>query len=591
MSTIHFGGPCATVTRLLLVGTLGLGACAAPHPLTRSNEQQRTMTTTVYNRQLNTCLLLNGDYDINLRPRNKPDEVTKARLKQLGFSRRQSAVLFTGQTNLAPTYRLRGLRVAGSPDWRALGFQENGAGRYQHTGTAGPDLLMEYAASLPDQQGWLYLVATDEASSRPGTSIKDRSREMDAEFVTFTFPSVQPGRWPRVVSPVRLANDAFLNRPNGDYLAPLSALAQSRHAPADPSLDGTLRYALLQYHTLAGNADSVAYFQDLDNIRLPASPPLASPTRPRRATPDTLVSVAAVPEILRHTAPARAVWLDESPIQPQHRALAAALLPGLYQQGFRYLALETLHDSAASTLSPLPLQAGTETREATFANLVRTARRLGFTLIAYNTRPNVVNPELAQATALHAALRPDAQARVLIYGGNMMSKRLAKKGQPPATSLPEQFTELTGWPVLRINQSRLSNEPLNTLPATAPGTAEVVYRLQRGQRRALYPGAELVVRNNFTPQQLPLPYADASEARPASLDLRPYKPSAATGRRMLQLYLQQELGIREDIAPIYTHEIRPSDEVLSLRLVPGRYVYRVLSEKLKEEVRQELVVR
>ncbi|MCA8833014.1 hypothetical protein [Hymenobacter pini] len=567
-----------------------LGGCAAPHPLTRANEQRSTTTITFYNQQLNTSLLLNGDYTLDLKPRNRPDAATQATLQQLAVPRKQAAVLFTGRTTLKPTYQLRALRLAGNPDWKAAGFQETGLDRYQRTTATSPDLRMEYAAPLPDKQGWLYLLATSDAKTEPMASIQSRSREMDAEFVTFTFPSVQAGRWPRTVAPGRMASNAFASRPNGNYLAPLIALAQSRHSPADPSLDGTLRYTLLQYHALAGNTDSVAYFQQLDNVRLPASSTSSSPARPRRATPDTLVSMGAVPEILHHTATARAVWLDESPTQPQHRALATALLPGLYQQGFRYLALEALEDSAASMLSPLPLQAGMEAREATFANLVRTARQLGFTLIAYNAHHNFFNPEQAQAASLHRALHSDAQARVLIYGGNMMSKRLAKKGQPPVKSMPEQFTEQTGWPVLRISQARLSNEPLNTLPATAPGTAEVVYRVQRGQRRPFYPEAELVVRNNLMPQQLPLPYANARETRVTSLDLRPYRPSTATGRRLVQLYLQPELAVREDVAPILVHEVRTTDDTLPLRLAPGRYVYRVLSEKLPDEVRQEMVV-
>ncbi|TGE09314.1 hypothetical protein [Hymenobacter fodinae] len=575
--------------------TIGLGACATPHPLTRSNEQQQTMTTTVYNRELNTSLLLNGDYDVELHPKNKPDAVTKLRLKQLGLSRRQAALVFTSQTNLDPTYRLRAMRVADSPNWHALGFQENGIGRYQRTDTVGQDLLMEYAAPLPDKQGWLYLVATDEASSRPGTSIRDRSFEMDAEFVTFTFPSVQQGRWPRVVSPIRLANDAFLSRPNGDYLAPLVALAQSRHAPAtanDPSINGMLWQMLLQYHAMSGNPDSVEYFQQLspDHVRLPA-PAASAPTRRGVATADTLVAVEAVPEILRRSAAARVVLLNESHSHARHRQLAAELLPGLYQQGFRYLALETLEDSAAASLDPLPLKAGFYTREATYANMIRTAKKLGFTLVAYEAARGNLERELAQATNLHNALRHDPQARVLVYGGGSHVNMLPMKGSKEKKWMAQHLVDLTGWPILSVNQARMSNEARSGLAATPAGTAQVVYQLRKGQRRSPYPENDLVVRNNLNAGQLPLPYFNANNAQLVSLDVRTFKPTATTGRRMVQLYLQPELAVREDIVPIYTHELRPSDDALSLRLVPGRYVYRVLSEKQKEEVRKELVVK
>ncbi|MBX0291879.1 hypothetical protein K3G63_15610 [Hymenobacter sp. HSC-4F20] len=572
----------------------GLGACATPHPLTRANEQQQTMTTTVYNSQLNTCLLLNGDYDLDLHPRNRPDVVTKTRLKQMHLPRQQAALLFTSQTNLTPTYRLRGLRLAANPDWRALGFQETGVGRYQRTSTAGADLLMEYAAPLPDNQGWLYLVATDEASSQPTTPILHRSSEMDAEFITFTFPSVQQGRWPRTISPVRLANDAFLSRPNGNYLAPLSALAQSRHAPPDPSLDGILWQMLLQYHAMAGNTDSVAYFQRQapDKVRLPAAAASTTAQSRRTTAPtDTLVSTEAVPEILRRAAGARAVLLNESHTHTRDRALAAALLPGLYQQGFRYLALETLEDSAASTLNPLPLKAGFYTREPTYANLVRTARRLGFTLVAYEASRGQPEREVAQATNLHHALRHDPQAKVFVYGGGAHMNMLVMPGKGEKKWMAQHLVDLTGWPLLSVNQARMNNDARSNLAATPAGTAEVVYQLRKGKRRSPYPENDLVVRNNLHPQQLPLPYSDAENVQPTSVDVRPYKPTAATGRRMIQLYLQSELANREDISPVYTHELRSTDDVLALRLVPGRYVYRVLSERQKEEIREELVVK
>jgi hypothetical protein len=580
----------------LLALTIGLGACATPHPLTRSNEQQKTMTTTLYNRDLNTSLLLNGDYDVELRPKNKPDAVTKLRLKKLGISRRQAALLFTTQTNLDPTYRLRGLRVTGNPNWHALGFQENGIGRYQRTDTVGQDLLMEYAAPLPDKQGWLYLVATDEASSRPGTSIRDRSFEMDGEFLTFTFPSVQQGRWPRVVSPVRLANDAFLSRPDGDYLAPLVALAQSRHAPAstDQSVDGMLWQMLLQYHAMSGNPDSVEYFQQLspDQIRLPApASAFATTSRHNAAPTDTLVAVDAVPEILRQSAKAQVVLLNESHSHARHRQLAAQLLPSLYQQGFRYLALETLEDSAATSLDPLPLKAGFYTREATYANMLRTAKKLGFTLVAYEVRRGQNERELAQATNLYNAVRHDPGAKVFVYGGGAHINRLVMPGQGEKKWMAQHLIDLSGWSILSINQARMSNEARSGLAAVPVGTAQVVYQVRKGKRFSPYPENDLVVRNNLDLGQLPLPYSNDTNAQLMSLDVRSYKPTATTGRRMVQLYLQQELIVREDIPPIYTHELRPSEDVLSIRLVPCRYVYRVLSEKQKEEVRKELMVK
>lgn len=579
-----------------LTCTLYLGACARSHHVTRANEQHRSMTITYYNRQLNTSLLLNGDYELALQPAPRMDSLTQTQVKKLHLARRQTTLLFTARTTIAPFYRLRGVLVQAQPDWSANGFTPVGPGRYQRASTVASDLLLEHVVALPNQRGWLYLLASDHARSQPTTSEQVRRYEMGIEFESFTFPSVQPGRRPQLVSPIRLAQEAFWRRPNGDYLAPLIALAQSRQAPAPPNepfQDALLWQILQQYHCLAGNRDSVDYFQQQgpERVRRPtqALPATALTPVDRMPVADTLRSVDAVPEILRRAEGMRAVLLNESHTQAQHRVLAHLLLPGLYAQGFRYLALETLEDTLANQQHPLPLHAGFYTREATFANFVRTARRLGFTLVPYEATAKQAERELGEATNLRAALRHDPQARVLVYGGGSHMNRLPA-GSTEKKWMAQHLVDLTGWPLLSINQTRMGPEARPGLAAVAPGRAQVVYRGRGSQRLCPYPENELVVRNNLTLLP-PLPDATATTTRAIALDVRPFRPTAITGRRMVQLYEQPEFTLREDIAPIYVHEVRSTDKVLTLRLVPGHYVYRVLSEQQKEEVRQYLEVK
>ncbi|MGB5929220.1 MAG: hypothetical protein WBH03_13660, partial [Cyclobacteriaceae bacterium] len=78
--------------------------------------------------------------------------------------------------------------------------------------------------------------------------------------------------------------------------------------------------------------------------------------------------------------------INEAHYSSQHRQFTKSLLAPLYEQGYRYLALETLQASIEElrdTQYPL-METGYYTKDPVFANLVREAIRLGYTLISYD---------------------------------------------------------------------------------------------------------------------------------------------------------------------------------------------------------------
>ncbi|MEL6866417.1 MAG: OmpA family protein [Bacteroidota bacterium] len=89
--------------------------------------------------------------------------------------------------------------------------------------------------------------------------------------------------------------------------------------------------------------------------------------------------------ILNKTQDAQVVFINEHPLNPQHRAFVSTLLEQLSEQGFKYLAMESLSASDEELTSrgyPV-LASGTYSREPLYADMVRQALQLGFQLFPY----------------------------------------------------------------------------------------------------------------------------------------------------------------------------------------------------------------
>lgn len=154
--------------------------------------------------------------------------------------------------------------------------------------------------------------------------------------------------------------------------------------------------------------------------------------------------------------------INEAHYCSQHRQFTADLLEGLYENGYRYLALEALawKDSMINDRAFPFLESGFYTRDAVFGNLIRKARALGYILVPYEIRESDhENREYAQAknivdqTSIHSG-------KTLIHAGY---------GHITECCLDDSFVamgtylkDMVGEDILTIDQIEMS-EVLDTL--------------------------------------------------------------------------------------------------------------------------------
>jgi hypothetical protein len=115
----------------------------------------------------------------------------------------------------------------------------------------------------------------------------------------------------------------------------------------------------------------------------------------------------------------RIVMINEAHDRVQPRAFILSLLSGLKAKGFTHLAMETL---SASNFNDVTMNTGYYTSEPMFAEIVREALRLGFTLVPYEDSKAIQHSnaerEIAQAENLTNALKAaPSNAKFLVIAG------------------------------------------------------------------------------------------------------------------------------------------------------------------------------
>jgi hypothetical protein len=154
------------------------------------------------------------------------------------------------------------------------------------------------------------------------------------------------------------------------------------------------------------------------------------------------------------------IWGEEHHL-PQTRSLYEALLRMLWQQGYRYLAAETFADKLMNAEFKYPdYQSGFYLRDPVFAAAIRTARSLGYKLIAYETQERGPTGDGSfrdrkQAENIKARIFDhDPQAKVFIIAGRgHASEETALDGWTPMASV---LKRLTGINPLTLYAPRMS---------------------------------------------------------------------------------------------------------------------------------------
>jgi hypothetical protein len=165
------------------------------------------------------------------------------------------------------------------------------------------------------------------------------------------------------------------------------------------------------------------YVGDYPNAQLSYS--IAQPMQPGDAASplaDGYHPVAAIDAVARLARDRRVVLLNEAHNVPLTRSLTVPLLAKLRAEGFNYFAVETLYgdDHALSERGYATADSGFYTREPIYAEMVRTALALGFTVVAYESdQPGTADArERMQARNLYERVfRRDPKARLVVNAG------------------------------------------------------------------------------------------------------------------------------------------------------------------------------
>jgi len=208
----------------------------------------------------------------------------------------------------------------------------------------------------------------------------------------------------------------------------------------------------------------------------------------------------------------RVVLLNEAHNIPLTRSLTVQLLGRLRREGFDYFAAETLYESDTALPSRgYPVDAsGFYTKEPVYAEMVRTALKLGFKVIAYEATSNTVGSdarETEQARNIdERVFKSDPHARLVVNAG--YSHIVESGAYLGGASMAEHLYKLTRIPMLSVEQTMLYSHPSSS--ADHPYYTTVMQALQpkepivfvnaAGEPWSLRPGYDVSV--FFPPAQM-----------------------------------------------------------------------------------------
>jgi len=289
----------------------------------------------------------------------------------------------------------------------------------------------------------------------------------------------------------------------------------------DPAFHVIFGQYLSWYQSFIGDYPDAAVSFSIKQPALPddRASPLDNPDY--RARP----ALEAIPELARNY---RAVFFNEAHNIPLTRTLTVQLLGKLRAEGFDYFAAETLYqtDTGLQARGYPVADSGFYTEEPICAEMVRTALKLGFKVIAYEALSDASGDarEAEQARNLYRQVfKNDPKARLVVDAGyaHIQESGVYLGG----STMAEHLHKLSGIDPLTVEQTMLYPHP--SASNDHPDYASVMGKLQpkapivfvdrKGRPWSLRPGYDVSV--FFPPQAL-------KHGRPTWLDLggsrRPY---------------------------------------------------------------------
>ena len=178
------------------------------------------------------------------------------------------------------------------------------------------------------------------------------------------------------------------------------------------------------------------------------------------AQPGAWRAVPALPAIARLARGKRTVFLNEDHTNPETRSLTVALLARLRAEGFNTFAAETLYGRGIAGLRRrgyATADSGFYTREPVYAEMVRTALRLGYRVIAYEAADSAhagAREREEAANLYQRAFVGHPDARLVVNAG---FAHIEKHGRYlGGHSMAEDFMRLSGIDPLAVEQTMLT---------------------------------------------------------------------------------------------------------------------------------------
>jgi hypothetical protein len=168
----------------------------------------------------------------------------------------------------------------------------------------------------------------------------------------------------------------------------------------------------------------------------------------------------AIPELAKNY---RIVMFNEAHNVAMTRSLTVQVLSRLHEQGFNYFAAETLSqtDTGLQSRGYPTNDSGFYTQEPVYAEMVRTALKLGFKVVAYEATTQTSSTdarESEQARHLYEQVfEKDPHARLVVNAGY---DHIVKSGAYlDGESMAEHLYKLTHLPMLSVEQTMLYPRP------------------------------------------------------------------------------------------------------------------------------------
>lgn len=175
--------------------------------------------------------------------------------------------------------------------------------------------------------------------------------------------------------------------------------------------------------------------------------------------PSSDTAVDAVDAVARWARRRRIVMVNEFHTDPSTRALTIALLPRLYAEGFRYLAVEAVTEDGSALVKRGYAVHGTGyyTRDPVFATLLSRAIKLGYTVVSYDVHTSSQQQrEDGQARDIYRKIfKHDPAARVLVHAGIAHIGEKPGGFGPGVQPMAMRLRALTGIDPLTVDQTTL----------------------------------------------------------------------------------------------------------------------------------------